>query len=166
MGSGPRLDICAAEYLGCPDRKADGLSRVSQGDGAGSAQGVSGQRVRGAVIRRQNGVMTTDKHDDGVKPFDHPPRWFYAKTPRREIDFDTLDFRWISHHSDRQTRLSKFFVAISDFLSRLKRRQPKAQVNRLAEDAEPSSCASIYQPGSVTIACSKRPYTAGDKRFD
>lgn len=23
-----------------------------------------------------------------------------------------------------------------------------------------------YQPGSVTIACGRRPYTAGDKRFD
>lgn len=60
----------------------------------------------------------------------------------------------------------RFFVGIGDFLSRLKRRQPKPQVNLLAKEVEPSSCASSYQPGNVTIACSKRPYTGGDKRFD
>lgn len=70
--------------------------------------------------------MTTDKHDDGALPFDHPPRWVYAKTPRREIDFETLDMRWIARHSERPTRLAKFIVGFTDFLSRLKRRQPEA----------------------------------------
>lgn len=31
---------------------------------------------------------------------------------------------------------------------------------------ERAGYAARYQPGNVTIACSKRPYTAGDKRFD
>jgi hypothetical protein len=71
--------------------------------------------------------MTTDKRDDGAKPFDHPPRWFYAKTPRRELDFEALDFRWLARHSEPETRLDRFFAGIGDFLRRLKRRQHKAQ---------------------------------------
>lgn len=39
---------------------------------------------------------------------------------------------------------------------------------RIAQELldERADCASSYQPGNVTIACGKRPYTAGDKRFD
>ena len=39
---------------------------------------------------------------------------------------------------------------------------------RLAQELldERASYASRYQPGNVTIACCRRPYTAGDKRFD
>ncbi len=33
-------------------------------------------------------------------PYD-VPRWF---TPRRDIDWDAVDFRWIFHHRDRQER--------------------------------------------------------------
>lgn len=107
-----------------------------------------------------------DSHNDKPEDSGHPPRWVYAKTPRRELDFEALDFRWLARHSGPETRLDRFFGAVMGFLSRLKRRQHKAQVNRLADDAEPSRCASSYQPGNVTIACGKRPYTAGDKRFD
>lgn len=97
--------------------------------------------------------MTTDKHDDGAAPSDHPPRWVYAKTPRRELDFETLDFRWISHHSDPETRLDRFVGAIRDFFGRLKRRQPKIQVNLPAEDAEYWDRPINYAPDRVTIAC-------------
>lgn len=107
-----------------------------------------------------------DSHNDKPEDSGHPPRWVYAKTPRRELDFEAPDFRWLARHSEPETRLDRFFGAVMGFLSRLKRRQHKAQVNRLADDAEPSRCASSYQPGNVTIACGKRPYTAGDKRFD
>jgi hypothetical protein len=111
--------------------------------------------------------MTTDKHEDGTVQEDsgRPPHLFYPpRTPRREIDWENVDMRWMAGRSDNETRLYRFFVGVRDFLSRLKRRQPKAQVNRLADDAEPSSCASSYQPGNVTIACARHDYR-GSKSF-
>lgn len=119
------------------------------------------------MTRKQNDEMTTDKHDDGAVPFDHPPRWVYAKTPRRELDFETLDFRWISHHSDPETRFSRFFGAIRDFLSRLKRRQPEAQVNQPAENAEYWDRPITYTTDRVTIACPVHSddCTTGGKSF-
>ncbi len=101
-------------------------------------------------------------HDDKPEDGGHPPHLFYpSRVPRREIDWEKVDMRWMAGRSDNETRLYRFFVGVSDFLSRLKRRQHKAQVNRLADDAEPSSCASSYQPGNVTIACSIRTDTDG-----
>ena len=106
-------------------------------------------------------------HDDKPEDGGHPPHLFFpSKTPRREIDWEKVDMRWMAGRSDNETRLYRFFVAISDFLSRLKRRQPKAQVNQLAAVEDYWDRAINYTPDHVTIACSKRPYTAGDKRFD
>ena len=89
--------------------------------------------------------MTTDKHDDGAMPKDsgHPPHLFYPpRTPRREIDWEKVDMRWMAGRSDNETRLSRFFVGVSDFLSRLKRRQPKAQAPFNAPvDQEPKPIA-------------------------
>lgn len=73
--------------------------------------------------------MSTNKHDDGDVPEDsgHPPHLFYPpRTPRREIDWEKADMRWLDH-SKEETRLDRFFVVVRDFLSRLKRRQPEAQ---------------------------------------
>ncbi|WP_306546510.1 hypothetical protein [Malikia spinosa] len=69
------------------------------------------------------------RHDDKPEDRGHPPHLFYPpRVPRREIDFETLDMRWLARHSEPETRLSRFFVGVRDFLSRLKRRQHKAQV--------------------------------------
>ena len=38
------------------------------------------------------------------------PRWF---TPRRDIDWDAVDFRWIRYHRDRQSRLGGFLERIN-----------------------------------------------------
>lgn len=88
--------------------------------------------------------MTTDKHDDGAMSEDsgHPPRWVYAKTPRREIDFETLDMRWLARHSEPETRLSRFFEAVTDYLDRRKLRKHKAQAQVNATvDQEPKPIA-------------------------
>lgn len=106
-------------------------------------------------------------HDDKPEDGGHPPHFYRPpRTPRREIDWEKVDMRWMAGRSDNETRLSRFFVGVRDFLSRLKRRQPKAQVNQLAEVEDYWDRAINYTPDHETIACSRRPYTAGDKRFD
>lgn len=67
-------------------------------------------------------------HDDKHEDSGHPPHLFYPpKTPRREIDWERVDMRWMTGRSDNETRLGRFFGAVMGFLSRLKRRQHKAQ---------------------------------------
>jgi hypothetical protein len=54
--------------------------------------------------------------------FEHPPRWVYAREPRRELDFETLDFRWLAHHGEQQTRLAALLETCRDVVDGLKRR--------------------------------------------
>jgi hypothetical protein len=66
-------------------------------------------------------------HDDKPEDSGHPPHLFYPpRVPRREIDWEKVDMRWMAGRSDNETRLDRFFGAIMGFLSRLKRRQHKA----------------------------------------
>lgn len=68
------------------------------------------------------------RHDDKPKDSGHPPHLFYPpRVPRREIDWEKVDIRWMAGRSDNETRFDRFFGAIMGFLSRLKRRQHKAQ---------------------------------------
>ena len=74
--------------------------------------------------------MTTDKNEDGAVPegSGHPPHLFYPpKVPRREIDWEKVDMRWMVPRADLENRPSRFFRGIGNFLSCLKRHQPKAQ---------------------------------------
>ncbi len=41
----------------------------------------------------------TDKEQPD-QPFDHPPRLFYPRTPRRELDFDVSDLRRIIDYGE------------------------------------------------------------------
>lgn len=62
-----------------------------------------------------------DSHDDKPEDGGHPPHLFYPpKTPRREIDWEKVDMRWMAGRSDNETRLDRFFAGIGDFLRRLK----------------------------------------------
>ncbi len=64
--------------------------------------------------------MHDEKQPD--QTFDHPPRWVYARTPRRELDFETLDMRWLAHLGKEPTRLAALLETCRDFFDNLKRR--------------------------------------------
>lgn len=53
--------------------------------------------------------------------FEHPARFVYARTRRRELDFETLDFRWLAHHGEQQTRLAALMETCRDVVDGLKR---------------------------------------------
>ncbi len=121
-------------------------------------------RFTNGLTKVDNGRVNTDKHDYGTihENGGHPPHLFYPpRVPRREIDWERVGMRWMAGRSDNETRLYRFFLGIGDFLSRLKRRQPKTLVNQLVEDPGHWDRAIDYTHAHVTTACSKRPDTDG-----
>lgn len=99
--------------------------------------------------------------EQAAQTFDHPPRWVYAREPRRELDFEKLDMRWLAHLGKEPTRLAALLETCRDVVDGLKRRlRPKR-----AQESEPTprqaGSASTYSANDVTIACSTRLRTGG-----
>lgn len=64
----------------------------------------------------------TNKKEQPDPTFDHPPHFFYPRTPRRELDFEASDLRRIIDYGESQTRLGVFLETCRDFFDNLKRR--------------------------------------------